>query len=233
MQRPAQYSVNSFDKILIYPTNSTYSTPAPTNTLVHSASYCARVNPFEETNLVVTVGPRLLPFSKIGAALRLLTTATISAWTLPLAQASMIGMRAVPRVEPITPIRSFLRVAPLAISVRLCFKFAPVGSVKVICLTALYDAAKASERLLPIPVTANTRPPEHLVTSAWSTFVPAWYTLTFSIDPASSNPPISIPLGYFSGYPLAAQTTVAADTFSLKRTSILSRLPSQQAQNTS
>mmetsp|Transcript_11972 Transcript_11972/g.22215 ORF Transcript_11972/g.22215 Transcript_11972/m.22215 type:complete len:200 (-) Transcript_11972:1650-2249(-) len=199
MHRPVQYSVKSFDKILMYPTNKTYSTPAPTNTDVHSASYCSFDIPFEDTNLVVTVGPKLVPFSKMGAALRLLTMATISACRFPFAQASITGRRAVPRVDPNTPIRSFLRMAPLAMSVRKCFRSAPLESWKVICFTALYEEASASVRLFPIPVTASTRPPEHRVTLASSTLVPAWYTLTFSIDPASSNPPISIPLGYVSG----------------------------------
>mmetsp|Transcript_6849 Transcript_6849/g.14873 ORF Transcript_6849/g.14873 Transcript_6849/m.14873 type:complete len:279 (+) Transcript_6849:1169-2005(+) len=197
--RPAQKSVNSLDRIRMYPTNSTYSTPAPTKTEVHSASNCSLVNPFEDTNSVVTVGPRLLPLSRMGAALRLLTTATISACRLPSLQASITGTRAVPRVDPSTPMRSFLRIAPLAMSVRKCLRSDPSASRKAICFTALYDDARASVRLLPIPVTASTRPPEHLVTSSSSTLVPAWYTLTPFVEPASSNPAISMPLGYFSG----------------------------------
>mmetsp|Transcript_24514 Transcript_24514/g.53090 ORF Transcript_24514/g.53090 Transcript_24514/m.53090 type:complete len:269 (+) Transcript_24514:1438-2244(+) len=232
MHRPVQKSVKGLERIRMYPTRRIYSTPAPRRTEVTSASYSSRESPLEEMNLVVTVTPRAFPLSRMGAELLLLTTATISALIESLEQASMTGIRAVPLVDPRTPMRSFLLIAPFAISVLLCINPSPFSPTKLSLPTALYDASRASFRFEPIPVTARTRPPEHLLTSP-SSLVPAWYTLTPAIAFASGRPVISMPLGYFSGYPLAAQTTVAADVFSLKRTSTESRLPSQQATKTS
>mmetsp|Transcript_157 Transcript_157/g.396 ORF Transcript_157/g.396 Transcript_157/m.396 type:complete len:213 (+) Transcript_157:2405-3043(+) len=198
MHRPAQKSQKGLDRMRMYPTRRTYSTPAPTRTEVHSASNSSRESPFEETKVVVTVTPRALPFSRIGAVLLLLTTATISALSEPLAQASITGMSAVPLVEPSTPSRSFLLVAPLAISVRLCINLSSLSPTKSSLPTALYEAARASLRSEPMPVTARTRPPEHLLTLS-SSFVPAWYTLTPEIALASGRPVMAMPLGYDSG----------------------------------
>mmetsp|Transcript_50138 Transcript_50138/g.98132 ORF Transcript_50138/g.98132 Transcript_50138/m.98132 type:complete len:244 (-) Transcript_50138:1049-1780(-) len=118
--RPAQRSVKAPDRIRMYPTSSTSSTPASSRTAVHSASYCSFVRPLGERCTVTTSGPSARPLSRIGAEDTLLATATISARSAPDAIAARTGTRAVPRVDPRTPMRRGRPTAPFAMSVRKC-----------------------------------------------------------------------------------------------------------------